>query len=345
MPDSAGNLLPGEPGYAEPTQNGGLINTAPVAAAAPAPAAAPQATASSVTPEAFTVAPNQTVASNVESIIAKDSPLLQQAESRAMQRMNARGLLNSSIAISAGQSALYDAALPIAQADAATFDRAASNTVQAKNTAGLQNAQLATGISQANASTATQKLIADNNNALQEKLKKLDADTTLSVTEKQTASQQLIAQNNNATSIKVAEMNAASSLANIDAEGVIRTNIAQITASYNTLVQTNASAASLYQQMLSNIADIARDPNVADKQGAMANQLRVLNDGLGLIGEVQGLNLGANLTFDGPAGAPAAAGPAYTTAGASGGGSLLNGNSAWGPGNPLYDAAQAGGGA
>ena len=45
---------------------------------------------------------------------AKDNPLLQQARTRAAQKMNGMGLMNSSMAIGAGESAMYDAAMPIA---------------------------------------------------------------------------------------------------------------------------------------------------------------------------------------------------------------------------------------
>jgi hypothetical protein len=54
--------------------------------------------------------------------------------------MNTRGLLNSSLAVGAGQSALYDAALPIAQQDAQTFTQAGLSNQQARNTADQFNA-------------------------------------------------------------------------------------------------------------------------------------------------------------------------------------------------------------
>jgi hypothetical protein len=80
------------------------------------------------------VAKNQTVAGQIEQIIAADSPLMQQARMRAMQASNQRGLLNSSMAASAGESALYDAAMPIAQQDAGTFAQAAQFNTDATNT-------------------------------------------------------------------------------------------------------------------------------------------------------------------------------------------------------------------
>ena len=66
----------------------------------------------------WAVQPNQTVQSQVRDIINDNSPLMEQAETRALQKANARGLINSSIAVGAGQSALYDAAMPIATQDA-----------------------------------------------------------------------------------------------------------------------------------------------------------------------------------------------------------------------------------
>lgn len=69
----------------------------------------------------WTVAPNQTVANQIETLISKDSPLMQQARTRALQSQNASGRLNSTMAASAGEAAVYDAAMPIATADARTY--------------------------------------------------------------------------------------------------------------------------------------------------------------------------------------------------------------------------------
>ena len=79
--------------------------------------------------------------------------------------MNERGLLNSSQAIGAGQAALYEAATPIATANAAAYNNAMTNTANAANrasefgadatnTASSQNAQFGTNTSQFNAAAA-----------------------------------------------------------------------------------------------------------------------------------------------------------------------------------------------
>jgi hypothetical protein len=103
-----------------------------------------------------------TVQGQVAKIVASDSPLNDIARTESLQGMSRRGLANSSMAIEAGQAALYKAALPIAQQDANTFAQAGQyNTeaknvasrffAQAKNEAGAQDAQLQTGVNLANA--------------------------------------------------------------------------------------------------------------------------------------------------------------------------------------------------
>jgi len=86
---------------------------------------------SGVTP--WNVTPEQTVEQRIAGILSANNPLIQQARARSDQAMNQRGLLNSSIANSAADSAAYQAALPIAQADAATFADSAKFNASAKN--------------------------------------------------------------------------------------------------------------------------------------------------------------------------------------------------------------------
>lgn len=116
----------------------------PTAAALPAPAlvsSVAPATAVPVTANTTTLNPaTDTVQGQIRAIIDQNSPLQRQAEARAIQQMNARGLLNSSMAVGAGQAALYDAALPIATQDANTYATVNREGTQAKNAAASQNA-------------------------------------------------------------------------------------------------------------------------------------------------------------------------------------------------------------
>lgn len=84
-------------------------------------------------PTSWNVSKDQTVAGQLSSLLASDSPLMQQARTRAMQTAQSRGLLNSSMAASAGEAAMYDAAMPIATADAQTYGSAAQFNADAGN--------------------------------------------------------------------------------------------------------------------------------------------------------------------------------------------------------------------
>lgn len=87
----------------------------------------------------WNVAPNQTVQSQLEQVIAADSPLMQQARMRALQQANQRGVLNSSMTVTAGNAAVLDAASAIAQQDASTYSDAARFNADAANTYGRDN--------------------------------------------------------------------------------------------------------------------------------------------------------------------------------------------------------------
>lgn len=96
-------------------------------------------------PGNWQVTPEQTVESRVAGILAAGNPLVTQRRAQSDMKMNARGLLNSSIAQTASDDAAYSAALDIAKPDAATYADAA------KTNAGLQTTW---GISQNNNQTS-----------------------------------------------------------------------------------------------------------------------------------------------------------------------------------------------
>lgn len=113
-----------------------------------------QATTTDWTPDA-----KSTVAGQIADITAKGSPLMDQAETAAKQQMNKRGLLNSSMAITAGQDAVYRTALPIAQQDANTFANAGQFNAGAKNQTSQFNAGMLDTANRFNA-TATNEATA-----------------------------------------------------------------------------------------------------------------------------------------------------------------------------------------
>lgn len=83
------------------------------------------------------VTPEQTVAGQLDSILNTASPLWDYASGQGAQYANSRGLQNSDIGAQAGQQALFEQAVPIATADAATFARRADLVADKWGSAGL----------------------------------------------------------------------------------------------------------------------------------------------------------------------------------------------------------------
>ncbi len=159
--ESIGALAPSTGVIAEKPAPAPVPTYAPAqVASAPPQTAMPAATApASAQPAAYnaggmqgpgvlTVGDNSLVSSQLQKLLEKDSPYLQLARARAAEASNARGLLNSSIAAGAGVLAATDAALPIAQNDAATYGRtdlanfdAANQFARDANQMGFQSAE------------------------------------------------------------------------------------------------------------------------------------------------------------------------------------------------------------
>jgi len=275
----------------------GLINTAPglnstvtgdnpAGSGAPvtgynaAQATAAQAKPTSYTPQSFTVTPGQTVAGQLKDILSSGSPLLEQAQASAREQMNARGLLNSTMAISAGQQGLINAALPIAAADAATNERAATNTVQAgnqalatnagaANTASLQNSQLETQTGQFNAGQTNAALSQASQASNQVGLLSLQG-------QNQQALQKLVTSGD---------------LAKIDAQGVIQTKLQEMGDKNKIVLQTSQNASQYYNTMLQYMASITTNPNMTHNQKASAlnNAVTQLNDALDVMTVIAGI--------------------------------------------------------
>lgn len=181
------------------------------------------------TPTQLNVGANQTVAGQLQNIDNANSPLIQAARTQALQQANANGLLNSTMAITAGDTAAYNASLPIAQQDAATNQAAAATNAAAANTFATQNQNAANTADQFNSSA---------NNTLTE--------------------QQL----SNQTALSNAQTAANTSLATNAASNASSQEIAQLQATNNANIQTASSvqnAGSQYQNALNNIANVNTD--------------------------------------------------------------------------------------
>lgn len=235
--NTAPGLINQVPGQSPP----GAPPGAPVTSYTPGQAKPTDVSSKSYTPEAFAVTPEQTVVSQIRDIIAEDSPLMRQAEAKAKSEMNARGLLNSTMAVTAGQDSVYKAAFPIASADALTYERAATNATTGRNRAlefgaGAENAALMRAaeiraateqfnVGQQNAAMSDAAK-ASNTLALQtQQLKEQRSNLELqlrearSVAEMQDATQRAMAQLQSTTNLSIADKQAATAalVANINA--------------------------------------------------------------------------------------------------------------------------------
>jgi hypothetical protein len=206
-------------------------------------------------PSSFDVTPDQTVQGQLKNIIADDSPLLQQAKTRALSDMQSRGLLNSSLAIGAGHNAVIQNALPIAQQDASAFGQAMTNTVQAKNAAAYQNAQ-----------AKNQAYLQDAQLGTNVNLQNAGAVNTASGFMADAANKLQLAQIDNATRV---------ALSNLDNQN-------------RQILQTNQNLAQMFNQVVTNLTNIATNPTLDKnaKDDATATQMNMLNEALRAAGGI-----------------------------------------------------------
>lgn len=159
-----GNILPSSNGHVPSPddmvgnvpQLPGLVGTASPGSAVP-PVAVPSIQPGSTQPTAAqtTLTPDMTTSGQFQRLTAAGSPIITQAINQSDQGWNARGLLNSSMAVQAGQQAGYNAALPIAQQDASANLNVGTTNTQQQNTMLNANASNATSMANTASNNAT----------------------------------------------------------------------------------------------------------------------------------------------------------------------------------------------
>lgn len=143
-------------------------------------------------PASWKITPDQTVEGRIGALTNPNNPFIQQARARADGRSNERGLLNSSMALSAADSAAYDAAIPIATADAATAAKAAGYNADQLYQTDVKNLDAATNFYGINTTANTQKYVADQNAATQQVIAKLNNEQQTMITKLGQQNQQLL---------------------------------------------------------------------------------------------------------------------------------------------------------
>ena len=260
------NAAPGSstttPGTTPPGNTG---SGSPVTGYSPSQATSQNASAATYNPNAFQVAPNQTVASQLNNIIASGSPLMQQAETSAKNQMNQRGLINSSQAITAGQNAVISAATPIATADANTYAQAATNTTNAQNTAlasgaqaqnaaNLQNSQLGTQTNQFNAGQTNAALSTEAQASNTQAITAQQIAGSTNIQDIQSATQTAIQQSQVGLQTFLGEMQSSTTLTaqQISVQGQeVLANMNNASSQYIAAIQANTSLSIEQQQTLS----------------------------------------------------------------------------------------------
>lgn len=93
----------------------------------------------------------ETIEGRLPGLLSTSNPLMEQAATKGAHTANKRGLLNSSMGVQAGQAALYDYAVPIAQNDANTYARSSEFNAGEANKASIANAGFSNDASRFNA--------------------------------------------------------------------------------------------------------------------------------------------------------------------------------------------------
>jgi hypothetical protein len=256
---------------------------------------------------------NQTVQGQLQGIIAANSPLMQQARTGALQQMNKRGLMNSSMAIGAGQDAVIRQAMPIAQQDATLFGNRAKYNADVANqmaqfNVGAENQALQFGAAasnqaglanQAAANQAAQFSSAAANQAALANASAQNQAAQFSAAAANEASQQY-SQALNATTNKMLDQSMQYALANADSQTKIelqnidaatRKDLAATEAAYKNQMQASASANEIFQQVSKNISDLMANPDLetAAKQAAVDAQKSYLQSALGILSATSGI--------------------------------------------------------
>lgn len=251
------------------------------------------------------VSNDETVNSQLTRLLDANSVYVDQARQRAMQMANSRGLQNSSLAASAGEEAAIAQALPIAQQDASTFSRRASENLGYQNRAGEFNAGAGLNLRQMGENARQFDNNADlSRSQLGEQQRQFDGDASLRRaglgeqqrqfdTDAELKRGSLFEQQRQFN----AELAQKGSLAQLDAD--TRSYLANTEAQYKTLMQSSASASEMWKTYTDSLQKVLnnKDLDAPNKQKALDMLGQQLRDGMNIIGSISNMDLGSILQF------------------------------------------------
>ena len=245
----------------------------------------------------------ETVAGQVAGIINQNSPLMQQARAGAMSAANDRGLINSSLAVGAGQNAVLNAATPIATSDANVYGNAANINTNTANSLAASNAAALNAARQQEQALAQDTAKSQLSANTQLSLGQLDAMTKSSIASGSNATQLATATLNSETQKSIANLNAQTDTYKANLSAGTQTQVANIEANYKTLMQSSVLASQAMQDYTKNIYAIENNTNMdaATKQAAYDTEASNLKATMGVLGPINNLNLSSLLNFGSPA--------------------------------------------
>ena len=236
-------------------------------------------------PTAWSVDSDQTVQGQMNNIIAADSPMMQQAKTGALQQMNQRGLINSSMAIGAGQDAVMKNALPIAQQDANMYGRSGEFNAAASNQRDQFNAGSLTDTAKFNSSSALQnsQFNAAQQNTEREANAQRQQESNLAAAD--TQNKLVVQQLDNAFKATMASADNQTKIQLQQIDATTRESLAETEAEFKQLMQTTQGATDLYQQAIKNINDLVMNPDLdaAAISSGTTNQLNNLKSGMAVL--------------------------------------------------------------
>ena len=258
----------------------------------------------------------QQVDAELTRILGADSPLLAQARAQAMQLANQRGLMNTSMAAGMGMDAMTKVALPMAQQNAQqaatrelenTRMRQEAGLFTAEETARLRalEAELGQDLSIFNADQLNQaeRLSAELRTALEQGNQQAYNEAALQLSELQRDAEAQQAEIDYASNEREFLERQAYNEQVIDAVtalneqymiGEQQNDLAHLNGTYNQIISTNETAATLFDSYLNSIGNVFDNPDMSSAQaaeaiGAMVNMLEA---SLSMISEMNGMDFG-----------------------------------------------------
>lgn len=219
-----------------------------------------------VTTTNWNVTPDMLVKNQLADLLAPNSALMQQAQTKGAQFAASRGLLNSSMGETAVLDAMLAAATPIATSDAATYAKSGEFNANAANTVNIANQTNDTSRYGIDTSAATSKYGVDTTAATS----KYGTDTQKTIADNNNATSTAIAAANNTTSTAISAANNTTSREIAAANNTAQASLGLSNNQYDMLRTSSNAVANLMQNLTNQIVSINKDTSFSTPEAMQA---------------------------------------------------------------------------